>query len=80
MLSISIIPENDYVKIIFKDTGRGIRRDELDKIFYPFYSTKSGGSGLGLSIAQKIVEEHGGRISVESSEKGTTFTIALPCI
>jgi two-component system sensor histidine kinase PilS (NtrC family) len=67
-------------EIVFKDSGQGISKDDIDKIFYPFYTTKEKGTGLGLSIAQKITEEHGGKIVIESkgSGTGTTFKVILP--
>lgn len=68
----------DRVEIIFKDTGEGIRKEDLPKIFYPFFTTKSSGSGLGLSIVQRVIEEHFGKIAVQSSPEGTEFSIALP--
>ena len=62
-----------------KDNGKGIKEEYLHSIFEPFFSTKKGGSGLGLAIVHKIVEEHGGKIEVESEyEKGTIFRIYLP--
>ncbi|MBI3804475.1 MAG: PAS domain S-box protein [Nitrospirae bacterium] len=67
----------DQVEIIFADTGEGIRKEDLPKIFYPFFTTKSSGSGLGLSIVHRIIEEHAGEIRVESSPQGTTFVVAL---
>lgn len=66
------------VEILFADTGGGIRKEDLSKIFYPFFTTKSSGSGLGLAIVQRIIEEHTGEIRVESSPQGTTFFITLP--
>ena len=61
------------------DSGHGIGPDELKKIFEPFFSTKDSGSGLGLAFCKKIIDEHGGYISVESEQaKGTTFKIILP--
>ena len=61
------------------DTGCGMDQRTLAKIFEAFYSTKSGGSGLGLPIARKIVEAHGGHMRVESEAgRGTQFTIELP--
>jgi two-component system sensor histidine kinase HydH len=67
------------VAIQVSDTGRGIRRENLSKIFEPYFTTKSTGTGLGLAIAHNIVEAMGGKITVESdTETGTTFTIALP--
>lgn len=62
-----------------EDTGIGISRENLKKIFNPFFTTKINGTGLGLAISKKIVEEHGGIIKVESEEKkGTIFRIYLP--
>lgn len=69
--------KNIYVKI--KDNGEGIPRDRLNKVFDPFSSTKKSGTGLGLSVSHRIVQDHKGSISVESEVgKGTTFTIRLP--
>ena len=64
-----------------RDTGKGIPKENLTRIFDPFFTTKEvgKGSGLGLSITYGIIEQHGGKISVESDEgKGTTFSIFLP--
>lgn len=67
------------VEVSFTDTGCGIPEAELSKIFNPFFSMREGGTGLGLSIVHKIIETHGGEISVESQVgKGTTFTLRLP--
>ena len=61
------------------DTGPGMAPEVLAKVFRPFFSTKSGGSGLGLATTRKIVEAHGGRIEVQSEVgRGTKFTICLP--
>lgn len=71
--------DSGFIEIVFKDTGTGIAKENLDFIFYPFFSTKEVGSGLGLAIAYRIVEEHKGKIKVESEiGKGTTFRIYLP--
>ena len=65
--------------ITVSDTGRGIPAEHLPNIFRPFYTTKGNGTGLGLSLARRIVEEHHGRIEVESSSgKGTAFSVTLP--
>lgn len=65
-----------YVEVSFTDTGRGIREDVLKKIWAPLFTTKAKGMGLGLSICKRIVEAHGGTISVRSEVgKGTTFTV-----
>lgn len=67
------------VKLAITDNGIGIPGDKIGKIFMPFYTTKTKGSGLGLAIAQKAVDNHGGRIRVESSAgRGTKFEIFLP--
>lgn len=69
------------VQIIFEDTGVGIPGENLRKIFNPFFSTRSDGTGLGLAITKNIVEQHGGRIDVESQVNvGTKFIITLPAI
>ncbi len=61
------------------DTGKGMTPEERSKIFKPFFSTKAGGTGLGLPLTQQIVDEHGGRIECTSTAgKGTVFTIHLP--
>jgi PAS domain S-box-containing protein len=62
-----------------EDTGQGIPEELLSRIFYPFFTTKEKGSGIGLAIAQKIIDSHHGSIDVESEVgRGTTFTIKLP--
>ncbi|HMK50620.1 MAG TPA: ATP-binding protein, partial [Thermodesulfovibrionales bacterium] len=62
------------------DSGHGIPADMRDKIFLPFFTTKEKGTGLGLAIVHKIVVSHGGSISVDSSDEGTTFKIRLPLL
>jgi signal transduction histidine kinase len=69
------------VQIIFEDTGMGIPRENLPKIFNPFFSTRPDGTGLGLSITKNIVEQSGGKIEVKSEVNvGTKFIITLPAI
>ncbi|MEW6088603.1 MAG: ATP-binding protein [bacterium] len=71
--------EKDFITIQVSDTGHGIKDEIINQIFEPFFSTKENGSGLGLSIAQRIIEEHGGQITVKSIlDKGTSFFIKLP--
>jgi PAS domain S-box-containing protein len=78
-LKIKALPSTgDFMDILISDTGHGISEDIKDKIFLPFFTTKEQGTGLGLAIVHKIVISHGGSISVDSSEKGTTFNIRLP--
>ena len=68
----------DFLEISISDTGHGISENILDKIFIPFFTTKDRGTGLGLAIVHKIVVSHGGSISVDSSDNGTTFRIRFP--
>ncbi len=76
-ISTFVIKEKIYVE--FEDTGCGISQEQLVKIFDPFYTTKERGTGLSLSISYRIIEAHGGRLSVKSSVgKGTVFIIELP--
>ena len=70
---------NNQLLIDVSDNGKGIPADRLDKIFIPFYSTREGGSGIGLSLSKQIVSLHHGRIKVQSKEgEGTSITILLP--
>jgi sensor domain CHASE-containing protein len=78
-LTITSDKANDKVKIAFADTGLGISEENLKKLFGPLFTTKAKGMGLGLAICKRIVEAHGGTISVESIiNKGTVFTIIIP--
>ena len=62
------------------DRGAGIHPDHLENIFNPFFTTKKEGVGLGLPVVSKIVDLHGGRITVESEPgKGSVFRVFLPC-
>jgi signal transduction histidine kinase len=71
--------ESDLVCLDIIDTGSGIEPEDLKKLFRPFHTTKPGGTGLGLATTRKIVEAHGGEISVQSAPgRGTKFTIRLP--
>jgi PAS domain S-box-containing protein len=68
-----------WVVVSVKDTGVGIEKDALSRLFEPFYTTKSDGTGLGLTIAYRIMEDHGGSIHVSSQPgKGTTITLMFP--
>jgi PAS domain S-box-containing protein len=70
---------NGLVEIILSDSGCGMRKDELEQIFQPFYTTRKNGIGLGLSNVARVIEQHGGTIGVESRiNQGTIFTVALP--
>ena len=68
-----------HVNISFTDTGGGMSAESLSRVFEPYFTTKSTGSGLGLLIVRRIVREHGGEMAIESNEgKGLTLTIRLP--
>ena len=68
-----------HVNISFTDTGGGMSAESLSRVFEPYFTTKTAGSGLGLLIVRRIVREHGGEMSIESAEgKGLTLTIRLP--
>lgn len=76
---LSLRAEERMAVVEVEDTGKGIADENLVKIFDPFYTTKEEGTGLGLSLCQKIVEDHGGRITVHSELGiGTTFTLRIP--
>jgi signal transduction histidine kinase len=76
---VTLLPDHDTVAIQVTDTGRGISSDALPRIFKPFFTTRSEGTGLGLSLANGIVQAHGGRIEVSSTPgKGTHFKVWLP--
>src|SRR6266542_1877776 len=71
--------EGNRVRVEISDTGRGIAPEDISKVFEPYYSTKETGTGLGLAIVRKVIEDHGGTVSVRSKPgSGTTFTIILP--
>ncbi|MCD7033856.1 ATP-binding protein [Metabacillus sp. GX 13764] len=70
--------EGDAVRFVFSDNGSGIPPHLLQHIFDPFFTTKDDGTGLGLSLSKKIIENHGGSIQAESSKNGTVFTIKIP--
>ncbi len=67
-----------FIKISVRDTGPGIARDIIHKIFDPFFSTKSEGMGMGLSISRTIIEAHRGTLELESNPHGSCFTFSLP--
>ena len=78
-LILRVQHEDARVSIQVVDTGPGIPREMLDEIFHPYVSGRRGGTGLGLPTSRRIVEEHGGRLLVESEMgRGTAFTIQLP--
>jgi len=79
ILRIRTDMDESHVIVRFTDTGGGISAENLSRVFEPYFTTKTGGTGLGLLIVRRIVREHGGEMSIESSEgKGLTLTIRLP--
>jgi len=79
-LSIAVKrPDEHQVEVSFADTGPGIARENLNKIFQPLFTTRARGMGFGLSMTKMIIEKHHGDIYVKSEQgKGTTFTVRLP--
>ncbi|MEK0336878.1 MAG: ATP-binding protein, partial [Nitrosopumilus sp.] len=75
-INVTVFSDSDFMIIQVMDSGFGIPKENLEKIFEPMFTTKKTGTGLGLLICKSIVEQHGGSISV--SNKPTTFTIKLP--
>jgi two-component system sensor histidine kinase HydH len=70
--------DDDSLRVSVADTGTGIRKEDLGRVFDPYFTTKPSGTGLGLAIVHRIIEAHGGEIRLESDPgKGTTFTVLL---
>jgi len=77
----SSLDDSGWVRVSVQDTGCGISRDNMEKLFTPFFTTKGleKGVGLGLAVSYGIIERHGGRIEVQSEVgKGSTFSVYLP--
>src|SRR3989304_1773952 len=78
-LTLETLEEDEHVKINITDTGEGMTAEIMQNIFVPFFTTKVDGTGVGLAVSQKIVDDHSGFIKVKSSlQEGTTFSIYLP--
>ncbi len=79
IVGMSMHRENDTIRIRISDNGPGIKPSQRDKLFEPFFTTKTQGSGLGLYLSRRIIEQHRGTIGVSSNDRGmTTFTVTLP--
>jgi two-component system sensor histidine kinase PilS (NtrC family) len=80
-IKVSVALDEDALIIRISDEGVGISRDRLGRIFDPFYTTRSGGTGLGLANVERIVRAHGGAVSVSSTEGvGTIFSLSFPAV
>ncbi len=78
-LRVKLMPEKDNLTVIISDTGAGIEKTDLPRIYDPYFTSKPTGTGLGLAVVQKIMEAHGGRISVESNVgRGTDVFLQFP--
>jgi signal transduction histidine kinase len=79
LLTLRARCQDGEVVLEVSDTGVGIPADALERVFEPFYTTKEAGTGLGLAVCRRIVEAHGGRLSVRSQpDRGTTIQVHLP--
>jgi PAS domain S-box-containing protein len=79
VLRIAVGATDRLVRVSVRDTGSGITPEQMSRIFEPYYTTKTGGSGLGMMIVQRIVRDHGGEIEIHSEpDRGTTVTVFLP--
>jgi signal transduction histidine kinase len=78
-LGIRAAAEGGMVKVVFEDSGAGIPQELLDQVYQIYFTTKTGGSGIGLYVARLVAESHGGDIGIESAAgKGTIVRITLP--
>ena len=78
-IEISMTSNDEYVSVFIVDEGEGIRPENVEKIFDPFFSTKDTGTGLGLAIVHKIMQCHDGLIRAHRNEgKGSTFSLSFP--
>ena|SRR6516162_9749301 len=78
-LDVNVAVSGKEIEIVVADTGCGVATENLSRLFDPYFTTKVRGFGLGLSIVERIIQEHGGRIAVASEQgRGTRFTINLP--
>lgn len=77
IIDIDIVPKNKYIYINVKDNGIGMKKEEIEKLNYPFYTTKQNGTGLGLYLSKEIIKKHDGTMSFESID-GMNISIKLP--
>ena len=80
-ITITTAADGNEVSVRVRDDGCGIPAEVRERIFDPFFSTKPTGTGLGMAVARRIIEDHKGRIIVASAEgEGTSITLILPCL
>jgi signal transduction histidine kinase len=77
-ITIETRGEGEYVEVTVSDNGPGIDPGDLSKVFDPFFTKRAEGTGLGLTIVHRIIDEHEGHIEVESGPEGTSFNVTLP--
>ncbi|MDP2182308.1 MAG: ATP-binding protein [Actinomycetota bacterium] len=80
LIRVRTAVDGQYVRVDVEDNGRGIPEQNLGKVFDPFFSTRDDGTGLGLTIVHRIIDEHGGHIEVQSGREGTAFRVSLPAV
>ena len=81
VISVDVRTDDQAVDVSIRDTGVGIAEELLEQVFEPLFSTRSDGTGLGLTIAGRIAESHGGEIQIESRlGEGTSVTVRLPVL
>ncbi|MGV8082948.1 MAG: nitrogen regulation protein NR(II) [Coriobacteriia bacterium] len=79
-ITVTARRERYFIEVSIADNGPGISEDNLPRVFDPFFTTHAEGTGLGLTIVHRIIDDHGGHIEVESGKRGTTFRIRLPMV
>jgi len=80
-ISTSLVASRDAVEIAVADTGHGVTQELKEKLFLPYFSTKSRGTGLGLAIVSRVIEDHRGSIRVEENQPvGARFIVELPIV
>ncbi|AEG60479.1 two-component system sensor histidine kinase NtrB [Desulforamulus ruminis] len=81
VVSAEYVQQEESIVVKFKDTGIGIAKENISRIFHPFFTTRPEGTGLGLPVSYQIVDNHGGKLMVESiSGSGSTFIIKIPLV